>query len=269
MAVPSIAQLFDLTGKGAIVTGGALGIGQGIAFRLAEAGASVMISDIDQNAAHETVRRIEKSGGRAQSIYADAASADDAKKVVKSAIDAFGRLDILINNAGIYPVSPLLQMSEDTWDKVLNLDLKGVFFNSQAAAQEMIKAGRGGKIVNIASTGALRPAGNTAHYNAAKGGVVMLTKALALELAPYKILVNALAPAAVRTPSQLRASAAFAKAMGGLPPEEPMRRFEEQVPLKRIAEPDDIAKVALFLVSAAADYMTGTMVLVDGGIMLI
>jgi 2-deoxy-D-gluconate 3-dehydrogenase len=268
MTVQSIAQLFDLTGKGAIVTGGALGIGQGIALRLAEAGASVMVSDIDLNAAHETVKQIESTGGKAQAIRADAASAADAVNVARSTVEAFGRLDILINNAGIYPISPLLQMSEDMWDKVLDLDLKGVFLNSQAAAQEMIKAEQGGKIVNIASTGALRPAGNTAHYNAAKGGIVMLTKALALELAPYKILVNALAPSATKTPTQMKASAAMAEAMGGLPPEEPMRRFEEKVPLKRIAEPDDIAKVALFLVSAAADYMTGTMVLVDGGILL-
>ncbi len=151
MGTQSIAEIYDLKGKAAIVTGGAMGIGEAIASRLAEAGASVMIADISQEAANTVVEKIKSAGGKAESIYADAGSADDAKKVVQATVQAFGRLDILINNAGIYPFSPALQTNEALWDKVLGINLKGVFFYTQAAAQQMIQEGHGGKIVNIAS----------------------------------------------------------------------------------------------------------------------
>ncbi len=266
MTNQTIGQLFDLTGKGAIVTGGAMGIGQAIALRLAEAGASVMIADIDLEAASQTVEQIETRGGKAQAISADASSAADAKKVVKAIVDAFGRLDILVNNAGIYPFSPALQMSEEMWDKVLNINLKGLFFYSQAAAQEMIKAGHGGKIINMASIDALHPTGELAHYDASKGGVVMLTKALALELAPHNILVNAVAPGGIMTPGAQAQSAALLAS--GRTIEELIESFTARLPLRRMGEPDDIAKVVFFLASPAADYMTGSLVLADGGYLL-
>src|SRR5689334_8550178 len=145
----SIAQLFDLTSKVAIVTGGALGIGQGIALRLAEAGAAVMVTDINLEAATATVEQIRAAGGKAQAIKADAASVADAKKTVKETVQAFGRLDILVNNAGIYPMMPALQVTEELWDKVLNLNLKGLFFACQAAAAQMIAEDHGGKIINL------------------------------------------------------------------------------------------------------------------------
>jgi 2-deoxy-D-gluconate 3-dehydrogenase len=266
MTTRTIAQLFDLTGKGAIVTGGAMGIGQGVAFRLAEAGAGVMIADVDAEAARQTVIEIKASGGKAHAIRADVGSTADAKKVVQATVKVFGCLDILVNNAGIYPVSPLLETSEQIWDKVLDINLKGIFFYSQAAAQEMVKAGRGGKIINMASIDAMHPYGGVAHYGASKAGVVMLTKALALELAPHNILVNAVAPGSIMTPGTQATRAALQAQ--GIPEEKVLESFMARLPLRRMGEPDDIAKVVLFLASGAADYMTGTLVLADGGFLL-
>lgn len=262
----TIGQLFDLSGKGAVVTGGAMGIGQGIALRLAEAGASVMIGDIDMEAADKTVEQIKTAGGKARAMRADVRSAADAKKVARSTVEAFGSLDILVNNAGIYPLLPVMQVGEDLWDKVLDVNLKGTFFYSQAAAEEMIKAGRGGRIVNLASIDGLHPNGRATHYNASKGGVIMLTKALALELAPHMITVNAVAPGSIVTPGTKAASAEYA-ARGG-DPAELGKNFMGRLPLGRTGKPDDIAKVVLFAVSGAADYMTGNLLVVDGGFLL-
>ena len=265
----TIAQLFDLTGKGAIVTGAAMGIGKAIAFRLAEAGAWVAVTDINMEAANQVVEQIKARGGKAQAIHADASSASDANKVVRVVVETFGRLDILVNNAGIYPHSPALEISEEMWDRVLDINLKGVFFYSQASAQAMIKGGNGGKIVNLTSMEGLHPKEGLAHYVAAKSGVAMLTKALALELATHNILVNAIAPGWTKTPgtkAQVTTLLASGKSANELA--EMSKSFMARLPLGRTAEPDDVAKVVLFLVSAAADYMTGGVVVVDGGYLL-
>lgn len=267
MTKQTIAELFDLSGKGAVVTGGAMGIGQGIAFRLAEAGAGVMIADINLEAANQTVQEIKSRGGKAQAVYADVRSAADAKKVAKATVEAFGSLDILVNNAGIYPLVPLLRVTEELWDRVLDVNLKGSFLYAQASAEEMIKAGHGGRIINIASIDALKPQEMGVHYNASKGGVVMLTKSLALELAPHKILVNTVAPGGINTPGVDAASKAFSQATG-IEPEVLMQGFAQRIPLQHRGGPDDIAKVVLFLASAAADYVTGSLLLVDGGYLL-
>ena len=266
MTTQPIVELFDLSGKGAIVTGGAMGIGKAIALRLAEAGASVMIADVDLEAASQTVEEIQARGGKAQAAKADAGSSTDAKKVTEETVRAFGRLDILVNNAGVYPPCSVLDMSEEIWDRVLNINLKGIFFYSQAAAQQMIKAGHGGKVINIASLEALHPTPMLSHYDASKGGVLMATKALALELAPHGILVNAVAPGIIRTPG-------LEVLMASLIPtgeafEDLMQNIMPRVPLGRTGTPDDIARVVLFLASAAADYMTGDLVVVDGGYLL-
>ena len=251
----SIAQLFDLTGKAAIVTGGAMGIGQGIVLRLAEVGAAVMITDINLEAANNTVNQVRSKGGKAEAIKADASSVADARRTVQETVRAFGRLDILVNNAGIYPFAPALQMTEELWDKVLDINLKGLFFYSQAAAQEMMNEGHGGQIINIASIDALHPTGNLVHYDASKGGVVMVTKALALELGPHNIRVNAIAPGGIQTPG----------AGGPAVSDEFMKAFISKIPLRRMGVPDDIARVVFFLASGASDYMTGSLVVVDGG----
>lgn len=259
-----IAQIFDLTGKGAIVTGGARGIGQAIAFRLAEAGAGVMIADINLEAATQTANEICASGGKAQAVRADVRNATDAKNAVRATIETFSTLDILVNNAGIIQLHSLMEISEEIWDNMLDINLKGAFLCSKAAAAEMIKAGRGGKIINIASIDGIHPNGEAAHYNAAKGGMVMLTKALALELAPHGILVNAVAPGAVQTPGGAASAEAYVAMGKDIRKKYPPERY----PLNRYGQPDDIAKVVLFLASAAADYITGDVLVVDGGYLL-
>ena len=251
----SIAQLFDLKGKVALVTGAAMGIGQGIAFRLSEAGAAVMIADISLQAAEETVSQIRARGGKAEAIKADVSSVADATRTVQETMQVFGRLDILVNNAGIFPFAPALELTEALWDNVLDINLKGLFFYTQAAAREMINEGHAGKIINIASIDAFHPTSNLVHYDSSKGGVVMLTKSLALELGPQNITINAIAPGGIQTPGASSPSTS----------EEVIQAFAARIPLRRMGVPDDIARVALFLASGASDYMTGSVVVVDGG----
>ncbi len=263
----TIAELFDLSGKAALVTGGGMGIGQSICLRLAEAGASVMLTDINMELANQTVEQIKAAGGTAQAIQADGGSAADAKKSVQATVEAFGSINIIVNNAGIYPVSPVMETTEGLVDKVLGLNLKGPFLYSQAAAEEMIKAGNGGKIINMASVDGMRPTGFLVHYNASKGGVIMLTKAMALELAPHQILVNAVAPGGILTPGTMVTGDQMQKATG-----KSLEKMAEdlfvRMPLGRMGEPDEVAKIVLFLASGAADYMTGEVVVVDGGYLL-
>ncbi|HEU5437996.1 MAG TPA: SDR family oxidoreductase [Ktedonobacterales bacterium] len=263
-ATPSIAQLFDLSGKTAIVTGGALGIGQAIARRLAEAGAAVVIADINIEAARATADEIEGRGGAgALALRADASRVEDAQATVGQAVERFGRLDILVNDAGIFPFTPVLELTEAQWDRVLDLNLKGAFFHAQAAAKQMIAQGSGGAIVNIASVDGLHPTGALAHYDASKAGLIMVTKSLAKELGPRGIRVNAIAPGGVQTPGATAATAAVPSAAG-----EQLSNPMAGIPLGRMAQPDEIATVALFLASPAASYMTGSLVVADGGLLL-
>jgi 2-deoxy-D-gluconate 3-dehydrogenase len=267
MSLPSIEQLFDLSGKRAIVTGGARGIGQAIAFRLTEAGCRVMISDIDLEAANETVERIRSEGGTAEAISADASSAWDAHKVVQAAVDAFGGLDILVNNAGIFPLMPVLDVPEDLWDQVIDINLKGAFLYAKAAGAVMAEAGQGGRIINLASIDGMRPNGMATHYNASKGGVLMLTKAMALELAPHRILVNSVSPGGITTPGTETARENVRKSMG-IAEEDILQGWIQRVPLKRMGEPDEVARAVLFLAGAASDFITGANIVVDGGYLL-
>jgi len=226
----------------------------------------VMIADIDLEAANKTVERIKARDGKAQAILANTRNIADAQKVAEATVDAFGSLDIMVNNAGIYPLSPALDTNEELWDRTLDINLKGVFFFCQAAAREMIKAERGGKIINIASIDAVHPMGEVSHYNASKGGVLSLTKALALEWGSHKINVNAVAPGSVWTPGTEKTR--VAREAKGQGVEDLLNKFMGRMPLGRPGEPDDIAKVVLFFASAASDYVTGTMLLVDGGYLL-
>ena len=254
---PEIAQMMSLEGKAAIVTGGAMGIGRGIALRLAQAGASVMIADINDETGNQIVEKIKSMGADAQFVRADTSSVSDADKVVEATVKAFGRLDILVNCAGVYPFTKVMEITEEAWDRVFDINTKGAFFFSQAVAQGMIKAGHGGKIINIASVGALSPTGGLVHYDSSKSAVIMITKAMALELGEHGISVNAIAPGAIVTPGT---SDRLGSDRG--------KFLASNLPLGRLGEPDDIAKVVLFLTSAAADYMTGSVVVVDGGRLL-
>ena len=267
MSLPAISQLFDLSGKCAIVTGGARGIGQAIAFRLTEAGAGVMIADIDLDAARDAAERIRSEGGTADAVCGDASSAWDAHKVVQATVDAFGSVDILVNNAGIFPLVPVLDVAEDLWDRVIDINLKGAFLYAKAAAAVMVEAGRGGRIINLASIDGMRPNGMAAHYNASKGGVLMLTKAMALELAPHGILVNAVSPGGITTPGTDTAREKAGKSMG-IPEDAILEGWIQRVPLKRMGEPDEVARAVLFLAGAASDFITGTNIVVDGGYLL-
>ncbi|KTB48835.1 SDR family NAD(P)-dependent oxidoreductase [Dehalogenimonas alkenigignens] len=257
----TIGELFDLSGKVAIVTGGAMGIGKGIALRLAEAGASVVIADLNLDAAMQTVAEMRAKGYKVKEAQADTSQVSDAEKTVQLALAAFGDLHILVNNAGIYPFASTLEMSERIWDKTLNVNLKGVMFFTQAATKAMVEKGHGGKIINIASVDGFHPTGNLISYDASKGGVVMMTKAIAKDLAPKHINVNAIAPGAIATPGAASGLTGISKEQI----EALTKAFIATIPLGRQGEPDDIGRVALFLASEAADYITGTTIVADGG----
>jgi 2-dehydro-3-deoxy-D-gluconate 5-dehydrogenase len=266
-ATQTIQQLFDLTGRSAVITGAAAGIGYGIAARLAEAGAGVVIADRDGERAEAAARTLRGQGRLAQAAPVDVRSSADVERLIEVAVGAYGGLDILVNNAGIYPLRPVRQMSEAEWNLVLDVNLKGTFRCAQAAAGQMIRQGRGGVILNIAATAALRPSlVGLAHYDASKAGMLAFTRNLALELAPHRIRVLAIAPGEIDTEGT-RANAAE---ISGLHPslEQTTESFLARIPLGRLGEPDDIGRVALFLASDAAAYLTGAAVVVDGGFML-
>ena len=267
MSTPSIDQLFDLSGKVALVTGGSRGIGYGIAARLAEAGAAVMISSVSPEAAEQAAANLSAAGYAAAGVQCDIRSVEDAVGSVRATVERFGRIDILVNNAGVFPFSLLHKTDEDIWDRVFDTNLKGAFFATQAAVQYMTAQGQGGRIINIASVGSAKPTYGYAHYDASKGGMLMLTKSMALELGPLGITVNVIQPGVVLTDGVMRAAAQsqgeYEAGTGNS-----MGSFVERLPLRRIGQPDDIGKVALFLASRAADYMTGSVIAVDGGLLM-
>jgi 2-dehydro-3-deoxy-D-gluconate 5-dehydrogenase len=257
---------FDLTGKSAVVTGGAMGIGFGIARRFVEAGANVVIGDLNGAAAEEAVRKLGCGPGRAVAMTADVSDVRTGSALVNRCVEAFSSLDVVVNNAGIYPQMAMLQMTPELFDRVYQINLRGLAFCSKAAAARMIAQGTGGKIVNIASIDSIHPSMvGLAAYDASKGGVLMFTKNFALEVAPHGILVNAIAPGGITTEGSSQ------PLLGSMTPDELSRimdEFTKRIPLRRMGVPDDIAKVAVFLASSAADYMTGEIVVVDGGRLL-
>lgn len=266
MPASTLSSLLDLSNKVALVTGAGQGIGEAIALRLAEAGARVLLTDLKLENAERAVAKITAAGGVATAIRADVSRVADTQLAVDKAVSSYGRLDILVNNAALIGPSAVMDIDEKLWDAVIDIDLKGVFFQSQAAARQMIKNG-GGKIINIASVDAILPVGGLTPYDSAKGGVAMMTKSLAKELGKHSITVNAVAPGGVNTPGANEATAPImavlgidAKDMASTPP---------RSVLGRSAEPDDIAKVVYFLSTCLSDYMTGAFVTVDGGYLLI
>lgn len=255
-----------LAGKVGLVTGGAMGIGFGIVKRFVAEGANVLLADLNGEAAQAAACKL-SGPGKVRVTQADIAEEGAGERLVARCVEAFGAIDILVNNAGIFPQVPVLQMTPEVFDRVYRINLKGLAFASKAAAARMIEQGRGGKIINIASIDAFHPSMvGLAAYDASKGGVVMFTKSLALELGRHGITVNAIAPGGITTEGTSRPLEG-----SGLTAEE-MRRmleaFTARIPLGRMGVPDDIAKVAAFLASADADYITGETIIVDGGMLL-
>jgi glucose 1-dehydrogenase len=244
-----------LEGRTAIVTGAGQGIGRAVATRLAREGAAVVVADLRPERAQDTAAAIAAGGGRTLAVEADVSRPADAARIVSEALRAFGGVDVLVNNAGMLTRMPFLEMSEVQWDRELAVTLKGQFLCGQAAAREMIRAGRGGRVINLASIVSVVALPNQPAYVAAKGGVRMLTKAMALEWAPHGITVNAIGPGVTETPMNQDARS------------DPERRawLLSMTALQRFAAPEEIAAVAAFLASDEAAMITGTVVFADGG----
>lgn len=260
--------LLDLTGKTAIVTG-AVGIGFGIAYRLAEAGANVMIASYSEEHANNSAHSLTEKGWKARPIKVDVANEDDVKRMIDETVSQFGSLDILVNNAGIFPSIPLKEMTLDDFEHVLSINLKGVFLCTKYASQHMIQQGKGGKIINVTSIDALHPSSvGLAHYDASKHGVWGFTKNIALELAPHNIWVNAIAPGGIITPGVQKLQEKM-PAGDGVDMTKVLEAFLAKIPMHRMGEPDEIGKVALFLASDMSSYITGTQIVVDGGVLLV
>ena len=247
-----MAISFDLTGLGALITGANTGIGQAIAVALAEAGADVAVAGRSEPI--ETLRLIEEVGSKAVNIEADLSSTEPVQRIVDEALTGLGRIDILVNNAGIIRRNDLLDFNEEDWDAVIDTNLKTLFFLSQAAARHM--AGRGsGKIINIASLLTFQGGIRVPSYAAAKSGVGGVTKAMANELAPKGVQVNAIAPGYISTNNTAALQA----------DEMRNRQILDRIPTGRWGRPEDIAGAALFLASSASNYVTGHILAVDGG----
>ncbi len=265
MNANSLADLFSLHGTVAIVTGAGRGIGAQIARRLAEGGAAVLVVDLNQGAALEVEQDIQRAGGRAQAFAADVSCVADAKRAVDQAISSFGRFDILVNNAAVYIPISALELTEEAWNLTCNINLKGLFFWSRAAARQMIADKVKGRIINITSVNAILPNPNLPHYAATKGGVTSATRALAQEFGRYGIRVNSVAPGGTDTPGAREIGADMLKALNLPPSELPPPRSV----LGRHADPDDIACAVYFLACGLSDYITGSVLAVDGGFFLV
>lgn len=246
----------DLPDRVAIVTGAARGIGAAIATELNRAGARVVVADLDRDAAEDTARRLTADGPEAMAFRIDVSQITEASALVDATLHRFGRLDILVNNAGICPLAAIEEVTETLFDRVVAVNLKGTFFISQAVVKPF-KGQRSGKIVNIASvggkTGGIMP---VAPYSATKAGIISLTKSFASYLAPYGVNVNAIAPG----PATTDLTRAW--------PPERLESLANSIPLKRLAQPEDIAPVAVFLASDRAAYLTGEIVDVNGGLLM-
>jgi len=254
-----------LLDKIAIVTGASKGIGRAIAIAFAKEGANVVVNYFkSEDDANDVVKEINALGRAAVPVRADVSKIDEVKAMVKRTIDQFGRIDMLVNNAGVSTMGPLVDLTERDWDYNMDVNAKGVFLCCQAVARHMIGQ-RYGKIINISSAAGKTGARFLSHYCASKFAVIGLTQSLALELAPYGINVNAVCPGYVETDMQSRELVWEAK-LRGISSEEVKRGYLGSVPLGRLGKPEDVAKIVVFLASAQSDYMTGQAINVTGGI---
>jgi 3-oxoacyl-[acyl-carrier protein] reductase len=250
----------DLNGKVAIVTGGAKGMGRTHSLLLAQAGAKIVVSDIDTAGCQAVVEEIKKARGEAIAVKCDASKKAEVDSLIAETIKSFGKIDILVNNAGIFPFKPFLEITETDFEKVIDVNLKGYFLMAQACAREMEKnkpneKGHRGSIINISSIAAIMGFSGLVHYCASKGGIIAMSKALALELAPLGIRINNIDPGAIDTPG----------ASAGNMTEEQRKAMLAPIPMKRQGRPEEISNAVLFLASDESSYMTGSTMVVDGG----
>src|SRR3989338_7100641 len=248
--------MFELKNKVALVTCGRRGMGKAHALALAVQGAKVAITDIDLAECQLVAAQIKSKNGEAICFKMDVSDKAEVEEVFNKVIKEFGRLDILVNNAGIFSPKPALEISEEEWDRTLDINLKGQFLCAQRAAKEMAK-NKWGRVINIssiASGGVGIGFEGAAHYAASKGGIIGMTESLAIELAPFGINVNAIAPGAIDTP-MIQAGAET----------EELKKYIEKIPLKRIGRPEEVSAAVVFLASDEASYITGSTFYVDGG----
>jgi glucose 1-dehydrogenase len=248
----------QLSGKSVVVTGGNSGIGKAIVLAMAAEGANVVVDYVaHEDATTRLIADVEAAGGKAVGVEADITKADDLHRMIETAIDSYGRLDVLVNNAGMETRQSLLETTEADYEKVMAVNMKSAFFGAQAAAKQFIAQGGGGLILNISSVHEDWPMPGNIAYCVSKGGMRMLTRTAGVELGPQGIRMINIAPGAVDTPINA-ATTSDAELLG---------KLEDAIPLHRLAESSDIADVAVFLASGKAGYMTATTVVVDGGIM--
>ncbi len=255
-----------LDGQTAVVTGASSGIGTAVALALAAEGANVCINySSGKERAEKVLKQVEEGGGKGIICQADVSKPEDVEAMFKKTIDTFGTVDILVSNSGIQKDAPFLEMSYDDWQKVININLTGQFLCGQAAAREFVRRGvvegkskAAGKIICMSSVHDIIPWAGHVNYATAKGGIMMMMKTMAQELAPYKIRVNSISPGAIKTPIN---QSVWEDA-------EAMKDLLKLIPYHRIGEPEDIGKAAVWLASDESDYVTGTTMYVDGGMTL-
>jgi NAD(P)-dependent dehydrogenase (short-subunit alcohol dehydrogenase family) len=247
---------FGLAGRVIVITGAGQGIGAACAERLAAEGAAVALWDVNLPAAQGLAQRLRESGARVEAMPCNVSRKADVDAALAATVLAFGRIDGLVNNAGIFRAADFLEVTEEDWDAVLDVNLKGAFLAGQAVARQMVAQGGGGAIVNMSSVNGSMAIASIASYNASKGGINQLTRAMALALADHRIRVNAAAPGTIAT--ELAREAVLTS-------DEARLRILGRTPMKRLGEPEEVADVVAFLLSDAARYMTGEIVHVDGG----
>lgn len=256
--IERIEKLMQLDQKVAVVTGSDSGIGRAIAIEFAREGAAVVVNYAHAQAKAEEVRQIiEQNKGKVLVVQADVSQYQQATSLIQQAVDHFGKIDIMVNNAGMEIHSPFLDVTEDQYDRVIGVDLKGPFFCAQAAAREMVKRNIAGRIINVSSVHEDLAMPQNVPYCCAKGGLRMLTRTICLELAPHNITVNNIGPGAVDTPIDADVKADPQK----------WNALLSEIPLHRMGQPEEIAKLAVYLASDAAGYVTGSTFFIDGGLM--
>jgi NAD(P)-dependent dehydrogenase (short-subunit alcohol dehydrogenase family) len=253
-----------LAGKIALITGAGAGIGRATALLFAQEGAKVVAQDVKAAAAEETVQLIMKAGGEGVAIGGDVASRADAEAMVKKAVETYGRLDVLFNNAGIWRGGTLLDIGEEDWDRTMDVNVKGIYLVSRYAVQQMMRQ-EGGSIINAASVAALRGSPMSAAYNASKGAVLLLTKCMALDFGRYGIRVNCTCPGVIET--QMADNLLTYRSLGDDDRKQALlESYEERHAVGRLGQPEDVAKVVLFLASDESSFVSGAAWPVDGGL---